>query len=103
MIESHAMFLLLAPLLLILLPSPLNLVGAFASLALGVAEVMYWQRRMRRRKVVRGVENLVGATGEVTEPCAPLGQVRLQGELWEARSTRELAAGHRCVSARCTI
>lgn len=87
------MFLLLAPLLLIVLPWPWNLVGALASGALGVAEVGYWHRRMRRRKVVTGVEDLVGATAQVTESCAPLGRVRLRGELWEARSTQEVGRG----------
>jgi membrane protein implicated in regulation of membrane protease activity len=87
------MFLLLAPLLLIFLPWPWSLVAALASGALGVAEVGYWQRRMRRRKVVTGVEDLVGAIAEVTETCAPRGRVRLQGELWEARSKREIGRG----------
>jgi membrane protein implicated in regulation of membrane protease activity len=87
------MFLLLAPLLLIFLPWPWNLVAGLASGALGIAEVGYWHRRMRRRKVVTGIEDLVGAIAEVTETCAPQGQVRLQGELWEARATREIGRG----------
>jgi hypothetical protein len=66
------MFLLLALLLLIFLPSPWDLIAVLVCGALGVGEVVYWQRRMRRRKVVTGVENLVGATGEVTETCAPV-------------------------------
>lgn len=87
------MFLLLAPLLLIFLPWPWNLVGALASGALGVAEVGYWHRRMRRRRVVTGAEDLIGAIGEVTESCTPRGLVRLQGELWEARSDGEIRRG----------
>jgi membrane protein implicated in regulation of membrane protease activity len=87
------MFLLLAVLLLIFLPSPWDFIAALVCGAVGVGEVVFWQRRMRLRKVVTGVENLVGATGEVTEPCAPLGQVRLGGELWKARSTQELSRG----------
>jgi membrane-bound serine protease (ClpP class) len=87
------MFLLLALLLFIFLPSPWNLVGGLASGALGVFEVMYWQRRMRREKVQTGVENLVGATGEVTERLAPTGHIRVLGELWQARSSSELPAG----------
>jgi membrane protein implicated in regulation of membrane protease activity len=86
-------FLLLAPLLLIFLPWPWNLVAALASGALGVAEVGYWHRRMGRRRVVTGAEDLVGAIGEVTESLAPRGRVRLQGELWEARSQDEIRRG----------
>jgi membrane-bound serine protease (ClpP class) len=31
-----------------------------------------------------GPETLVGAVGRVVTPCRPLGQVRVQGELWRA-------------------
>jgi membrane protein implicated in regulation of membrane protease activity len=86
-------FLLLALLLLIFLPSPWNLVGALVSLAVFVLEVAYWQRQMRGRKVQTGVENLVGAVGKVVEPLAPIGQIRVHGELWEARSTRTVPSG----------
>lgn len=89
------MFLLLALLLFIFLPSPWNAIGGLASGALGVLEVVYWQRRMRREKVQTGVENLVGATGEVTAQLAPSGHIRVLGELWEARSSSELPAGSR--------
>jgi membrane protein implicated in regulation of membrane protease activity len=87
------MFFVLALLLLLFLPSPWNLVGALVGLGLFVLEVVYWQRRMRTRKVQTGVENLVGAVGTVTEPLVPVGQIRVLGELWEARSTRTLLAG----------
>ena len=50
---------------------------------------------MRRGKVQTGVEQLVGATGEVSERLAPSGQVRVLGELWEARSSSELPPGTR--------
>ena len=89
------MFLALAPLLFLVLPSPWNVIGGLASLTLGVFEVAYWQRRTRRQKVRTGVENLIGATGEVAEPLTPSGQVRVLGELWEARSSSELPRGSR--------
>ena len=88
MIET--MFLALALLLFLILPDPWNVVGGVVSLACGVVEITYWQRRMRRVKVATGVENLIGATGEVTTPLAPVGQIRVLGELWEARSSSEL-------------
>jgi membrane-bound serine protease (ClpP class) len=89
------MFLLLALLLLVVLPSPWNVIGGLASGALGVVEVAYWWRRMRREKVQTGVESLLGATGEVTDELAPTGQVRVLGELWQARSSSELPRGSR--------
>ena len=87
------MFLLLALLLLIFVPSPWNVIGGVVSGALGLVEVGYWQRRMRREKVQTGVENLVGAIGEVTDRLAPTGHIRVLGELWEARATSELPRG----------
>jgi membrane-bound serine protease (ClpP class) len=87
------MFLLLALLLLIFLPSPWNLAGGLVSLILFAIEVLYWQRRTQARKVQTGVENLVGAGGKVTAPLAPVGQVRVRGELWEARSSQPVPAG----------
>lgn len=73
------MFLVVALLLFIVLPSPWNVIGGLASGALGILEVAYWQHRMRRQKVQTGVENLIGATGEVTDPLAPSGQVPRPG------------------------
>jgi membrane-bound serine protease (ClpP class) len=87
------MFFLLALLLLIFLPSPWNVIALVASGFVGILEVGYWHRRMRDRKVQTGAENLVGATGEVTEPLMPLGQIRVLGELWQARSSSELPRG----------
>jgi membrane protein implicated in regulation of membrane protease activity len=87
------MFLLLALLLLIFVPWPWSLAAAIASLVVFVFEVAYWQRRMRHRKVQTGVEALVGATGEVTAPLAPVGQIRVKGELWEARASTSIERG----------
>jgi membrane-bound serine protease (ClpP class) len=95
MIGGQPMFLLLAPLFFLILPSPWNVIGGLASLAVGTLEVVYWQRRMRRRRARTGVENLIGATGEVTERLSPSGQIRVLGELWQARSSSELPPGSR--------
>ena len=87
------MFLLLAVFLLVVLPEPWNLAAGLASLLLGAAEILFWERRMRSAKVTTGVENLLGAVGEVTEPLAPVGQIRVHGELWKARSTLHAQVG----------
>jgi membrane protein implicated in regulation of membrane protease activity len=89
------MFLLLALPLFIFLPSPWNVFGGFAALVLFCFEVGYWQRRMRHQEVQTGVGTLVGATGEVSEPLAPVGQIRVRGEVWEAHSSSELSPGTR--------
>ncbi len=95
MIEQDSMFFLLALPLLVFLPSPWNLVAALASGALGLGEVGFWHRRMGREEVRTGVENLVGSTGVVAERLAPVGQIRVLGELWQARSSTELPLGAR--------
>ena len=89
------MFFLVALVLFIVLPSPWNLIGGLAGLVVAVGEVTFWQRRVKDKKVQTGAANLVGATGEVSEGLAPSGQVRVRGELWEARSSSELPPGSR--------
>lgn len=89
------MFLLLALLLLIFLPPPWNLGAALVSALLGAGEVLYWEWRMRSHKVRTGVEDLLGATGQVAVPLEPVGQIIIRGELWEAHSTNPVGPGAR--------
>ena len=42
--------------------------------------------KAQRRKVVTGIEGLVGDTGEVMETLSPIGIIKVQGELWNAES-----------------
>ena len=42
--------------------------------------------KAQRRKVVTGIDALIGDTGEVIEPLQPSGMIRVQGELWSAES-----------------
>src|SRR5688572_3492914 len=90
---GRPMFFVLALLLLIVAPEPWDVRGAAACAALGVLEVLFWQRRMRRQKVRTGVENLIGAVGQAAGPLTPSGHVRVLGELWEARSAEPVPAG----------
>jgi membrane-bound serine protease (ClpP class) len=87
------MFLLIGLVLFLVLPSPWDVIGGVTGLVLGVIEITFWQRRMRREKVQTGVEHLVGATGEVTDGLTPSGHIRVLGELWEARASSDLPAG----------
>jgi membrane-bound serine protease (ClpP class) len=78
-------FLLVAIVLLILLPSPWNFVGFVVSLVLFGGEVLFWNRRVRGERVRSDISTLVGETGTVLSPCRPDGQVQVRGEIWEAR------------------
>lgn len=50
-----------------------------------VGETFFWLWYSRRHRVQVGAETLIGELAEVVTRCAPLGQVRLQGEIWRAR------------------
>ena len=56
---------------------------AGATFEVGEATLFVW--RSKRRKAVVGVEALIGQRALVAAECRPVGQVRLVGELWQAR------------------
>jgi membrane-bound serine protease (ClpP class) len=68
------------------LPSPWGIVAVVVGGLIDVAESVAFLWWSRRRRAVTGAEALVGATAVVVTPCRPLGQVRVAGELWAARS-----------------
>jgi membrane-bound serine protease (ClpP class) len=76
-----------------LLPEQWRLPVIFAAAVVEAAETLFWLWYSRRRQVQMGPETLVGATGRVVSPCTPLGQVRVQGELWRAHCSEGAAAG----------
>jgi membrane-bound serine protease (ClpP class) len=78
-------FLILGIVLLIFLPSPWTLVAFTVCLVLFFGELLFWNRTMRGRRKVVGAQTLVGQQAEVLAPCRPTGQVRVGGEIWEAR------------------
>jgi membrane-bound serine protease (ClpP class) len=69
------------------------LVGVAA--AIEVAEVGFWIRFLRRYRVRTGVEDLIGSSAEVIEPCDPRGRVRFRGEIWHARCSSSAEVGER--------
>ena len=79
-------------------PWDVLLVGAAALAEVG--ESLLWIRLSRRRPPQVGAEALVGATGVVTVTCRPVGQVRVRGELWRARSERGADEGDAVQVAR---
>lgn len=82
---------------LLLLPSPWNWVTVLVAGVIDVIETgafIWWSGR--RRPAV-GVEALVGRRAVVVRAVAPLGQVKLDGELWEARSAQALFPGDEAV------
>jgi membrane protein implicated in regulation of membrane protease activity len=80
------MFLLLAFVLLVLLPSPWDVVAFGLCLILGVAELLFWWRRVRGLPERAGAAKLIGQQAKVVSACRPVGQVTVEGELWAAKS-----------------
>ncbi|MGQ0428940.1 MAG: NfeD family protein [Gammaproteobacteria bacterium] len=73
-----------------------GLVGGIATFA-GAAMLgtMWLALRSRRRPVVTGAEQLIGAVAEVVEDFQGQGKVQIYGELWNATSAGALARGQR--------
>ena len=87
------MFFFVAFILLFALPSPWSLIGFAAGLVLFAGEVTFWQRRVRHKRVATGADLLIGTTATVIGECRPKGQVRVRGEIWEARCAEGASAG----------
>ena len=79
------------------LPTPWNVVLVLVAAAVEVAEIGFWLWWNRRRKPVTGAEALVGAVALATSALDPDGRVRVEGELWRARSDPPADAGERVV------
>jgi membrane protein implicated in regulation of membrane protease activity len=79
------MALTVAIILALFAPWPWNLVAVLGGLAIETVELVWGFRLARRWRPQTGAEAMIGRTAEVVAPCHPTGQVRVQGELWEAR------------------
>ncbi len=75
------------------LPSPWGVVAVFAGGLIDIAESLVLLKWSQRRRAVTGVEVLIGKTAVVSSPT----QVRVTGEIWEARSNRVLVPGDEVV------
>ena len=75
------------------LPSPWGLVAVLCALVVDLAEVGFGLWYAKRRRPQTGAEALIGSIGRVVIRCDPLGQVRVDGELWQARADDGAEAG----------
>lgn len=76
------------------LPSPWGLVAVLAGGLLDIVESLVMWRWSRRRRATTGAEALIGQKAVVSSTPT---QVRIAGELWEARSDRLLRPGEEVV------
>jgi membrane protein implicated in regulation of membrane protease activity len=77
------------------LPDAWDLPVLAAAAVAEIAETFVWIWLSRRGQVKMGPETLVGETAEVVTACRPTGQVRVHGELWQARCEHGAAVGER--------
>ena len=79
------------------LPSPWGLVAVAVAAVLDIVETGLFIWWSKRRKATVGVDALVGKIGVASSALWPDGQVRVSGELWQARCAGGCDAGTRVV------
>jgi len=81
-----AMLLVVAILLAVfVLEEPWTWIVVLAGATFEFGEAAALVRWSKRRKAVVGTEALIGRRAIVSAECRPVGQVRVAGELWQAR------------------
>jgi membrane-bound serine protease (ClpP class) len=71
------------------LPSPWGIVAVVAGGLTDIAESLVLLKWSRRRRAATGVELLIGRRAVVSSPT----QVRVAGEIWEAKPAEDLVVG----------
>ena len=82
---------------LTVIPSPWGWVAVIVAGLIDVAETAFFVRWSKRRRATVGAETLVGRQAVVVRALAPRGQVKLDGEVWEAMSDEGLVPGDEVV------
>jgi membrane protein implicated in regulation of membrane protease activity len=81
----------------LLLEPPWSVVVIVVGCLLEVVEIFFlrrWSKRIdRKTEKSTGSEAMIGQSAEVVEECQPVGTVRVNGELWEARCPEGAARG----------
>ena len=78
---------------LTVIPSPWGWVTVIVAGLIDIAETGFFVWWSKRRRVLVGIEAIVGRTGVATDDLWPDGQVRVNGELWRARCDGGCDAG----------
>ena len=79
------------------LPSPWGVVAVAGAAVVDIAETVALIVWSKRRRATVGAETLVGRAATVVTAVAPRGQVKIDGEVWDARSTTVLVPGDEAV------
>jgi membrane-bound serine protease (ClpP class) len=82
---------------LTVLPSPWGVVAVVVAFAIDAVETAFFVRWSKRRRAAVGAHTLVGRTAVVVRALDPYGQVKLDGEVWQARASVDLLPGDEVV------
>lgn len=77
----------------LVLPSPWGVIAVITAGLIDIGETIFFVRWSKRRRSTVGAETLVGRRATVVRALTPRGLVKLDGELWEARSEYDLLPG----------
>ncbi|HUK44921.1 MAG TPA: NfeD family protein [Gaiellaceae bacterium] len=78
---------------LIFLPWPWSLAVIALAAVLELSLWFFGVRYSRRRRAQVGVQTMIGTLGEAVTALAPRGQVKVDGEIWEAEAAGSARAG----------
>jgi membrane protein implicated in regulation of membrane protease activity len=87
------MVLIVAIVIALFVPWPWKLLVLGAGIVAEIGEVIWGRRLAKRWRPKTGAEAMVGMHAEVVSPMHPAGQVRVNGELWEATSSADADVG----------
>ncbi|MGN6430294.1 MAG: NfeD family protein [Gaiellaceae bacterium] len=87
------MVLIVAIVIALFVPWPWKLLVLGAGIVAEIGEVIWGRRLAKRWRPTTGAEAMIGVHAEVVSPMHPLGQVKVNGELWEATSNAGAEVG----------
>jgi membrane protein implicated in regulation of membrane protease activity len=90
-------FLISLLLAVFVLEEPWSWVAVGVGIVLEIGETLFFFWWSKRRKATVGIETLVGRRAAVSVDCRPIGQVRVAGEIWQARCDVGADVGERVV------
>jgi membrane-bound serine protease (ClpP class) len=82
------------------LPTTWGIVAVIGAAVVELAEIGLYVWYSKRRRATTGAEGLVGAVGVAVTACDPEGQIRIEGELWNASCAEGARPGDRVVVQR---
>ncbi|HWL33071.1 MAG TPA: NfeD family protein [Gaiellaceae bacterium] len=75
------------------LEEPWNWIAVGVGIMLEIGETLFFFWWSKRKKATVGAETLVGRKAVVSLDCRPDGQVKVAGEIWQARCDAGAAVG----------